>query len=285
LTHHNNDAAPIPPIGVLTPRKRTRRRPAFSLDQRGRPVALITLANGAGIATVDRADYDRLLALDVSMNWVLSQTGTTATRMPAVKVRNGATMEVVARLILEADPHSRVVYAARDRTDLRRINIKLQEVMARGEGERVSGIVNRSGWKSIAGTMVKAKARAPATGATPTLRDRMATERVDADAADRAAAEAASIRVARIKAEIEVKVAAGADRDAVTAEGMAQAKAERIAYAVEHGLDPATGRHLRPLSRAKRDKAKEAKAAARAAPSVPVALSPEVVATLPFQIT
>lgn len=267
------------PATAVHPLRRTRRRPAFALDQRGEPVALVTLANGAGTATVDRADYDRLVALGVSMNWVLSQTGTTATRMPAVKVRHGATMEVVARLILEADPHSRVVYVGRDRTDLRRINIKLQEVMARGEGERVSGIVNRSGWKSIAGTMTK---KAPVAGAAPTLRDRIAAERVEAEAADRAAAQAASIRVARIKAEIEVKVAAGADRDAVTAEGMAQARAERIAYAIEHGLDPATGRHLRPLSRAKRDKAKEAKAA-RAAAAAPAALSPEVVAALPFQ--
>jgi len=43
----------------------------------------------------------------------------------------------------------------------------------------------------------------------------------------------------------------------------------------------ATGRHPRPLSRAKRDKAKEAKAA-RAAAAVPAELSPEVVAALPF---
>lgn len=268
------------PAAAVQPLRRTRRLPQFTIDHRGEPVALITLANGAGTATVDRADYDRLVALGVSMNWLLSETGTTAIRKPAVKVRHGATMVGVARLILDAPRRSQVRYKGADRTDLRRCNIHLLETMARGEGERVSGIVNASGWSSIAGTMT----RNPATAGAPvTLRDRIAAERVAADAADRAASEAGSIRVARIKAEIEVKVAAGADRDTVTAEGMAQARAERIAYAVEHGLDPETGRHPRPLSRARRNKAKEAKAAARGAAPAPSALSPEVVAALPFR--
>lgn len=268
------------------PRTRTRRPPTFSTDDRGNPVVLIELGGNAGTATVDREDFDRLVGMGVSLNWVLGRTGTTSTRKPSVRVRHGGNCTaVVARLILDAPDTSQVRYASSDRLNLTRRNIRLVETLARGESGRVIG-VNRAAWQSIAGTMTRT---APVPGAVPTMRARIAAERVEAEAAERAAVAAGSIRVARIKAEIEAKVAAGADRDAVTAEGMAQARAERIAYAIEHGLDPATGRHPRPLYRAQRNSAKERKAAAAAAPAdlvrpEPTSVSPEVIAALPFKV-
>jgi|GEM_PF-2936967 len=256
-------------------RRRTRRPPTFSADDHGNPVVLIELAAGAGTAILDREDFDRLVGMGVSLNWVLGRTGTASTRKPSVRVRHGDGMAVVARLILNAPDTSQVRYASADRLNLTRRNIRLLETLARGESGRVLG-VNRAAWQSIAGTMTR---KAPVPGAVPTMRARIAAERIEAEAAERAAVAAGSERVARIKAEIEAAVTAGGDRAALTAAGMAQARAERQAYDETHGL--IEGRHPRPLSRARRTNAKNRKAAAT--PQAPAQVPPEVLTALPFQ--
>jgi hypothetical protein len=209
------------------------RPPAFTADDYGNPIALVPLAKGAGIATVDRADWDTLLARGVSPNWYLGTSGVGLNRKPAIRTTHRGKIVQVARLILEAAPNHRLVYRTSDRTDLRRMNIGLKEVSARGEGDAATGVMRKTTWVSLA------KVRGP-------TKAQLAAERKAADDAAHAAYRAAGTeRYARWMAWIETAVAGGRDRDEATAEAQEQARAERRAYCSLHGLDPSTGRYPR----------------------------------------
>ncbi|WP_225767258.1 hypothetical protein [Inquilinus sp. Marseille-Q2685] len=207
------------------------RPPTFTTDERGKPVVLVPLANGAGTATLDRADWDALAARGVTPNWYLTEVTSGTYRASVVRAYHAGKVVQVGRLILGATPNQKLVYAAADRTDLRRSNITLKKVNARGEGDARTGTVRtRAAWTIISKDKPKTKAQLQA-------------ELRAADGAAHAAFLAAQAeRVDRWKAWIETQVAAGRDRDQVTAEGMAQARAERAAYCARHGLDPRTGR-------------------------------------------
>lgn len=251
-----------------------KRAPTFTTDERGRPIARVPLAGLGGDALIDREDWDRLMAAGISTSWYIVSTGDGPTRFPVVRVGVRGKDVAVARLILGADPRLRLVYATDDRRDLRRSNVSLTEVNPRGEGDIRTGTVRPGRWTSIArspqgelGKTDKPKG--------PTKAQQRAALRAAEDAAYRDYQTASSERVARWKAWIEEQVAAGRNRDQVTAEGMAQARAERWAYCQEHGLDPETGRPPRL------EKVKEAHP--MSTPVAPAALSPEVVAELPFR--
>jgi hypothetical protein len=260
---------------AASPTPKAGKRPIHvELDEYGRRIVHVPLAP-AGVCRIEEADYARVVALVASPNWQLISTGEGSSRYTSVRTRFRDKYVAVARLMLDASPHQKVKFVGRDRTDLRRSNIRLQETAARGEGPERRDREHGSGWVSIA--------KAEPQGAALTLRERLAAEKIEAETADKAAAAASSERVARIKAEIEAAVAAGGDRAALTAAGMAQARDERRAYDEAHGL--VDGRHPRPLARARREKANEAKAAraAGAAPVGPVVLPEETQKALPFR--
>ncbi|MGO4728092.1 MULTISPECIES: hypothetical protein [unclassified Inquilinus] len=244
---------------------RRRRVPDFGIDNRGRQIATVTLANGAGKAVLDRADFDKLVTAGISINWSLAQTGTASNRQPAVKVNVGGRMVAVARLILNAPARSQVRYSGRDRTDLRRDNIRLADTMARGEGERETGIVNRSGWSAARYGQPKNAARA--------------AERAHADALEAADRAEASVRVARWREWIAAEIAAGTPAEEADAEGREHSRAEAHVYRQTHGLD-SQGRAPRPLAQARRGKGKGAKAPAPVLE--PVKLGDVVAMALPF---
>jgi len=210
------------------------RPPAFTADDYGNPIARVPLAKGAGTATIDRADWDRLLARGVSPNWYLGTSGIGPNRKPAIRTTRRGEIVQVARLILGATPNHRLVYRTSDRTDLRRVNISLKKVSARGEGDAATGIKRKTTWASLA-QAPKAKTKA-----------QLAAERKAADDAAHTAYRAAgSERYTRWMAWIESQVAAGRDRSEAYAEAQEQARAERREYCAQHGLDPATGRFPR----------------------------------------
>ncbi|MGF6226214.1 hypothetical protein QFZ27_000169 [Inquilinus ginsengisoli] len=209
------------------------RPPAFALDDYGNPIAIVSLAKGGGTCTVDRADWDALLARGVSPNWYLGTSGVGLNRKPAIRTTHRGKIVQVARLILEATPNHRLVYRTSDRTDLRRVNIGLKKVSARGEGDAATGVMRKTTWVSLA------KVRGP-------TKAQLAAERKAADNAAHAAYQAAGAeRYARWMAWIESQVATGRDRQEVTTEAQEQARAERREYCAQHGLDPTTGRYPR----------------------------------------
>ncbi|KGM35315.1 hypothetical protein [Inquilinus limosus] len=209
------------------------RPPAFTTDNYGNPIALVPLAREAGTATVDRSDWDTLLARGVSPNWYLGTSGDGPNRKPAIRTTYLGEIAQVARLILEATPNHRLVYRTSDRTDLRRVNISLKKVNARGEGDAATGVMRKPEWVSLA----KLKG--------PTKAQQRAERKAADDAAHAAYRAAGSERHARWMAWIETAVAGGRDRDEAYAYAQEQARAERRAYCAEHGLDPTTGRYPR----------------------------------------
>ncbi|WP_342238102.1 hypothetical protein [Inquilinus sp. OTU3971] len=260
---------------TATPRRRGRsstilRPPVFSTDDRGNLIAIVTLAKGAGICTVDRTDWDALLARGVSPNWYLGTSGVGRNRKPAIRTTRRGEIVQVARLVLEATPNHRLVYRTSDRTDLRRVNISLKKVNARGEGDAVTGIKRKTTWVSLAQTP-RAKTKAQELA-----------ERRAADDAAHAAYRAASVeRYGRWMAWIEEQVTSGRDRREATAEAQEQARAERRAYCALHGLDLATGRFPREPRKGHKAQAPVIPAAPVHGATVPtVAPSP----TLPFKV-
>lgn len=212
-----------------------KRDPIFTTDDDGNSIVRVPLARDAGHATVDRADFDRLMDAGISTCWWLVRTGDGPNRHPVVRTWVGGKDVGVARLILGADPHARITFASEDRTDLRRSNISAKKVNARGEGDARTGVMReREAWVSVARTPAgKTKAQERA--------ERRAAEQAAYAAFQAAQAE----RVARWQAWIETQVAAGRDRQQATEEAMAQAREERRAYCAQHGLDPQTGRFPR----------------------------------------
>ncbi|MGL4962395.1 MAG: hypothetical protein ACRC67_14260 [Inquilinus sp.] len=250
-----------------TRRTKTSKRPVHTeIDDRGRRIVHVPLAP-AGVCRIEEADYQRVMALGCSPNWGLISTGEGSSRHVSVRTTLADKSVAVARLVLDAPARSQVRFHGRDRTDLRRSSIFLKETNARGEGCAVTGRIHSEGWVSIAGTLTK----------NPTKAALIAAEKAHAEALERAAQVASGERVARLRAWVEDRVAAGADRAAVTAEAMAQAKTERRAWNLAHGLDE-NGRAPRPLAMAKRGKAGEAHPM-----GTPAALAPETLAALPFR--
>jgi hypothetical protein len=200
-------------------------------------IVSVPLAGAGHFATLDKADYDRLVADGISLCWVLGTTGNRPGRHPGVKVRVADKAQVpVGRLILGATPNHRLVYASGDRTDLRRANISLKEVAARGEGDGGSGVMRRPPWKSIArddtaaGRRIAAKKAAAEAG----KRSAYAAYVEFRDAQDK--------RVTRAKAWMARQIATGMDRHEAQARAMALSQAERRAWCEARGLDPATGK-------------------------------------------
>lgn len=131
------DSTAARPAAPLIPPKPFR-APIFSVDGRGKEIVQVPLAGAGGVALVDRNDWDRLIARRISPNWYMNGSG--GSRPAHVKVDVRRTPTTVARLILRADAHARTVYATDDRHDLRRSNISLKKVAAKGEGQGGNGV-------------------------------------------------------------------------------------------------------------------------------------------------
>ncbi|MGK9164932.1 hypothetical protein KXR53_01470 [Inquilinus limosus] len=131
------DPTAAKPAAPLIPPK-PGRAPIFTVDERGKEIVQVPLAGAGGVALVDREDWERLMARRISPNWYLNGTG--GTRPAHVRVDVKRTPTSVARLILGANAHARTVYANDDRRDLRRSNISLKKVAAKGEGEGGKGV-------------------------------------------------------------------------------------------------------------------------------------------------
>jgi hypothetical protein len=96
------------------------------VDPSGRPVVRVEMSNLPNVfATVDAADYDRLLAEGVSARWFINSNGkgTSYVRVSVNGVRGNLVLP--ARLILDAGRGEAVRYATPDRLDLRRSNISV----------------------------------------------------------------------------------------------------------------------------------------------------------------
>ncbi|TSD88916.1 hypothetical protein FFK22_009335 [Mycobacterium sp. KBS0706] len=206
-------------------------------EDAGKGTVMVPLAGTDERALVDREDYEVLIQAGISPLWVRNDTGSGPGRKPAVKVWHGNGMVAVARLILKAGSRGRVVYGPGGSLDLRRCNISLKTVNARGEGDARTGVMRKQAWASTAKGQARKQARA--------------AERAREDAAAAAFRAEAVARYDRWQAWIAAQVAAGRNRQQAEAEAMRQARAEKAAYCAEHGLDPATGRPPKPVKEEK----------------------------------
>jgi hypothetical protein len=82
---------------------------------------IVPLTNSSKTVTLDAADYNALMAMEISPRWKLSQAG-------KVMVGNNKT---IARLITEAQRGQQVKYADGDPTNLRRSNLILTDYSQR----------------------------------------------------------------------------------------------------------------------------------------------------------
>lgn len=111
----------------IPPKTKSHRRPRYFNDpQDGSPlvsVPLVGVQTERGEALIDRADFDRLVnELAVSMNWTFNGGSVRA----ATRGASGCLIGI-ARAIVGAGAGQFVKHRNRDRTDLRRKNLKVRE--------------------------------------------------------------------------------------------------------------------------------------------------------------
>ncbi len=104
-------------------RRPPRREPVRMLDKYGRQVVCVPLAKGLGPAVVDAADYDTLMRLGLSSQWLVNGPAPGYVRAPV----NGAlgSLVGVSRIIMVAGAGRRVRYLDRNPLNLRRNNLRL----------------------------------------------------------------------------------------------------------------------------------------------------------------
>jgi len=107
-----------------------------TVDPSGRPIVRVEMSNLPNVfATVDAADYDRLIAEGVSCRWFINSNGqgTSYVRVSINGVRGNLVLP--ARLILNAGRGEVVQYATPDRLDLRRSNISIVKGWAKRQSQ------------------------------------------------------------------------------------------------------------------------------------------------------
>ena len=103
------------------------------VDEFARPIVRVEMSNLPNVfATLDAADYDRLLSEGVSQRWFINSNGTGASYVRAADANAKGGLVLIARLVLAAGRGQVVHYASLDRLDLRRKSISLKGGAAKG---------------------------------------------------------------------------------------------------------------------------------------------------------
>lgn len=113
------------------------RTPVRTIDQSGREIIRVPLAKAIGMAVLDAADFDQLMALGLSPHWYLNGTTTHGYVRAGLNTRGKGVG--VARVILGVGSGRIVKYRDGDPTNLIRSNL----VVAKGAAKRTDVMLLR----------------------------------------------------------------------------------------------------------------------------------------------
>ena len=144
----------------------SRPAPIRSRDTQGNPIVRVPMdREGTRWATLDAADFDRLVAEDISLTWFFNDSGNGHSYVKAHARGVAGRLLSVPRLILRAGPKEVVRYVTRDRLDLRRRNLTL----AKGKAKRTDSTLIAAGPPALRASASLDKAPQSASNSFSTL--------------------------------------------------------------------------------------------------------------------